>query len=209
MDIFELPALEICPWALREGVILERLDQITGRALTVAAHRPLDGLGLPRVLRARVLATPPTLGYDAVEVMVGIDALSQQTAGDPAALRPPRDPGVRRARAVPAVHPAGLGHRAVGQARAVRRDGARASAPRWSSYTRRSAGRRRTPRTSSTASRRWRRRPASPSRSRTCTRGGRRAGAAWRCTCPAGTRRRSPTPTPRSTSRTPRSRTPT
>jgi exopolyphosphatase/guanosine-5'-triphosphate,3'-diphosphate pyrophosphatase len=28
MDIFELGALEICPWALREGVILERLDQI-------------------------------------------------------------------------------------------------------------------------------------------------------------------------------------
>ncbi|GAA4722449.1 Ppx/GppA phosphatase family protein [Nocardioides endophyticus] len=28
MDIFELSALEICPWALREGVILERLDQI-------------------------------------------------------------------------------------------------------------------------------------------------------------------------------------
>jgi exopolyphosphatase/guanosine-5'-triphosphate,3'-diphosphate pyrophosphatase len=28
MDIFELPELEICPWALREGVILERLDQI-------------------------------------------------------------------------------------------------------------------------------------------------------------------------------------
>jgi exopolyphosphatase/guanosine-5'-triphosphate,3'-diphosphate pyrophosphatase len=29
MDIFELSELEICPWALREGVILERLDQIT------------------------------------------------------------------------------------------------------------------------------------------------------------------------------------
>jgi exopolyphosphatase / guanosine-5'-triphosphate,3'-diphosphate pyrophosphatase len=29
MDLFELTALEICPWALREGVILERLDQIT------------------------------------------------------------------------------------------------------------------------------------------------------------------------------------
>jgi len=28
MDIFELSALEICPWAMREGVILERLDQI-------------------------------------------------------------------------------------------------------------------------------------------------------------------------------------
>lgn len=29
MDIFDLGALEICPWALREGVILERLDQIS------------------------------------------------------------------------------------------------------------------------------------------------------------------------------------
>jgi exopolyphosphatase / guanosine-5'-triphosphate,3'-diphosphate pyrophosphatase len=28
MDIFSLEALQICPWALREGVILERLDQI-------------------------------------------------------------------------------------------------------------------------------------------------------------------------------------
>ena len=31
MDIFDLEALEICPWALREGVILERLDQITAQ----------------------------------------------------------------------------------------------------------------------------------------------------------------------------------
>jgi exopolyphosphatase/guanosine-5'-triphosphate,3'-diphosphate pyrophosphatase len=29
MDIFDLPALEICPWALREGVILERLDHLS------------------------------------------------------------------------------------------------------------------------------------------------------------------------------------
>jgi exopolyphosphatase/guanosine-5'-triphosphate,3'-diphosphate pyrophosphatase len=29
MDIFGLSELEVCPWALREGVILERLDQIT------------------------------------------------------------------------------------------------------------------------------------------------------------------------------------
>ena len=28
MDIFGLPELEICPWALREGIILERLDAI-------------------------------------------------------------------------------------------------------------------------------------------------------------------------------------
>ena len=29
MDIFGLEELEVCPWALREGVILERLDQIS------------------------------------------------------------------------------------------------------------------------------------------------------------------------------------
>lgn len=29
MDIFDLPALKICPWALREGLILERLDQLS------------------------------------------------------------------------------------------------------------------------------------------------------------------------------------
>lgn len=29
MDLFEVEELEICPWALREGVILERLDQIS------------------------------------------------------------------------------------------------------------------------------------------------------------------------------------
>jgi exopolyphosphatase/guanosine-5'-triphosphate,3'-diphosphate pyrophosphatase len=28
MDLFELEGLEICPWALREGIILERLDRI-------------------------------------------------------------------------------------------------------------------------------------------------------------------------------------
>ena len=28
MDIFDLPELEICPWALREGVLLERIDQL-------------------------------------------------------------------------------------------------------------------------------------------------------------------------------------
>ncbi|MBF4163846.1 Ppx/GppA phosphatase family protein [Nocardioides acrostichi] len=32
MDIFDLPALEICPWALREGLILERLDQLRALA---------------------------------------------------------------------------------------------------------------------------------------------------------------------------------
>ncbi len=32
MDVFDLPELEICPWALREGVILDRLDQISAHA---------------------------------------------------------------------------------------------------------------------------------------------------------------------------------
>jgi len=30
MDIFDLPELEVCPWALREGVILRRLDMLGG-----------------------------------------------------------------------------------------------------------------------------------------------------------------------------------
>ncbi len=29
MDVFDLEELEICPWALREGVILDRLDQLS------------------------------------------------------------------------------------------------------------------------------------------------------------------------------------
>ncbi len=29
MDLIDLPALEICPWALREGVILDRIDAIS------------------------------------------------------------------------------------------------------------------------------------------------------------------------------------
>ncbi len=29
MDVFDLDELEICPWALREGVLLDRLDQIS------------------------------------------------------------------------------------------------------------------------------------------------------------------------------------
>ena len=30
MDLFGLAELEICPWALREGVILRRLDALSG-----------------------------------------------------------------------------------------------------------------------------------------------------------------------------------
>ena len=34
MDLFELEELEICPWALREGIILRRLDLLPGVPLT-------------------------------------------------------------------------------------------------------------------------------------------------------------------------------
>ena len=30
MDALDVAELELCPWALREGVILRRLDQLTG-----------------------------------------------------------------------------------------------------------------------------------------------------------------------------------
>jgi exopolyphosphatase / guanosine-5'-triphosphate,3'-diphosphate pyrophosphatase len=33
MDLFEVAELQICPWALREGVILRRLDQMSGFGL--------------------------------------------------------------------------------------------------------------------------------------------------------------------------------
>jgi exopolyphosphatase/guanosine-5'-triphosphate,3'-diphosphate pyrophosphatase len=39
MDLFGLPELEICPWALREGVILRRLDVLPG-ALQIHAPDP-------------------------------------------------------------------------------------------------------------------------------------------------------------------------
>jgi exopolyphosphatase/guanosine-5'-triphosphate,3'-diphosphate pyrophosphatase len=41
MDLFELAELEICPWALREGVILRRLDMLAGVGVPAAAGTPL------------------------------------------------------------------------------------------------------------------------------------------------------------------------
>jgi exopolyphosphatase/guanosine-5'-triphosphate,3'-diphosphate pyrophosphatase len=41
MDLFELPDLEICPWALREGVILRRLDMLAGVGVPSAPGSPL------------------------------------------------------------------------------------------------------------------------------------------------------------------------
>ena len=40
MDIFDLDALEICPWALREGLILERLDHLSVLGLSGTGGSP-------------------------------------------------------------------------------------------------------------------------------------------------------------------------
>ena len=145
--------------------------------------RPLHGLGLPRVER-------PRLRLRRVARLRRRRGDGRHRRAQPAdrrgqaALRPPRAPGLRDPRAVPAVHPAGLGHRPVGQARALRRDGARrrrrrgrrAPAVPLAEGVRRAA--------SSTASPRSRSRPGWPSRSRTCIPGGPRRAEASRCTCP-------------------------
>jgi exopolyphosphatase / guanosine-5'-triphosphate,3'-diphosphate pyrophosphatase len=41
MDLFELADVEICPWALREGVILRRLDMLAGVGVPSAPGSPL------------------------------------------------------------------------------------------------------------------------------------------------------------------------
>ena len=202
MDIFDLPELEICPWALREGVILERLDAITSQrrgrdrscvtriGLSTASVYPESTAARVRVRRAAGLRRRRGDGRHR-------RAQPADLGGHPA-RRAPRHPGLRRPRAVPAVHPAGLGHRALGQARALRRDGRRGRGRRWSSCTRRSAGRGTTPPGFVDGIAALEERPASRSPSRTCTRGA-RASRRGDGDLPAraGTPRRSPTPTPR------------
>ncbi len=74
MDIFDLTELEVCPWALREGVILERLDQLS--VLGLLTRIGLSTSSVYPESSAHAFGYAASLGYDAVEVMV-IDALSQ------------------------------------------------------------------------------------------------------------------------------------
>jgi exopolyphosphatase / guanosine-5'-triphosphate,3'-diphosphate pyrophosphatase len=54
MRALRVPALEICPWALREGVILRRLDTLDGTARTDrSAHDAPGGLGRLTPFEAR------------------------------------------------------------------------------------------------------------------------------------------------------------
>ena len=123
------------------------------------------------------------LGYDAVEVMVGIDPVSQDVDVDQAPGATTTRCRSARPRAVPADHPAGLGQRPLGQAAAQRRDGARARRATRSSCIRRFAGSASTPSGFVEGIARSRTTPASRSPSRTCTRGGRR-GVSSRPTSP-------------------------
>jgi len=48
LEMFEFPSMEICPWALREGLILRRLDQLVFEGpLGPAPH--VTGTGHPPV----------------------------------------------------------------------------------------------------------------------------------------------------------------
>ena len=178
MDLFDLAELEICPWALREGVILERLDQIGVRrliALSTASVYPES--------TANGFELASRLGYDAVEVMVGIDPVSQEVD----AVR-----HLSEYHEIPvcAVHAPCLlitqrvwGTEPVGQARAERRDGRRGGRRRGRRAPAVPVAARLRARRSSRASPSSRRAPASRSRSRTCTPGG-PPGARCRSTCP-------------------------
>ena len=92
------------------------------------------------------------LGYDGVELMVGIDPV----AADIDAVEKLRDyhgvPVLVGALAVPADHPAGLGDRPVGRSWSARPRRRVGSSAEWSSCTRPSAGSATTPAGSSRAS---------------------------------------------------------
>ena len=85
------------------------------------------------------------LGYDGVEVMVWTDPVSQDPEALRAPVRAPRPADRLAARADPADHPAGLGHRPVAQAAHLVRGRRWPSAPGQSSCIHRSAGSATTP----------------------------------------------------------------
>ena len=156
---------------------------------------------------AHAFAYAAQLGYDAVEVMVGIDALSQQISAVKQLSEHHEHPGLARSTRRACCSPSGSGAPSPGASSSAR--------PRWpqavgaevvvvhppfrwqKEYAARLRRRHRGAR--GVDRHRLRRREHVPV-------AGLARGAAWRCTCPAGTPPRSPTPTPPSTSRTPRSR---
>ena len=86
------------------------------------AHRAVDGLDVPRVLRGGVRDRPRRLGYDGVEVMVWTDPVSQDADGAAGGSRDlPRRAGPRDPRAVPAAHATGLGRPTRGRSSTARR----------------------------------------------------------------------------------------
>ena len=85
MDALGVDVVELCPWALREGVILRRLDWL-GRWLT----------GLP--LRATDRAPGELRVWDAPTAKIGLSTASVYPESAAVALRARRQAGLRRRR---------------------------------------------------------------------------------------------------------------
>jgi exopolyphosphatase / guanosine-5'-triphosphate,3'-diphosphate pyrophosphatase len=104
MDLFGLAELEICPWALREGVILRRLDTLPPEAASgrSARQQPSPALsGRPPLSAGRVLSASPALagGRRRRRGHPGTLGRTIRGAGIPAAQGLPRGPVVRGCRA--------------------------------------------------------------------------------------------------------------
>ena len=151
---------------------------------------------------AAAFATAARLGYDALEVMVWTDPVSQEAGCPRGTVRAARHTRGVGARAHAPADPADLGTRPVDQGRQLDRagpggrgvHGGPAPAVPLAEGVR-----------AASSSRGWRcgsTRPGSPWPSRTCSRGGPASGSS-RPTCRTGTRCRRPTTTSPSTCRTP------
>jgi hypothetical protein len=144
-------------------------------------------LGLPRVDRRAASSSPSRLGYDGVEVMVGIDPVSRDVDAL-VQLREyhgvPSSPCTRR----PCWSPRARGATTPGRSSSAPRSRPTASVPTASWCTRRSAGSAPTRRASSRASAGSSAPRASSSPSRTCSPGAGRAAPRSAPTRPAGTR---------------------
>ncbi|SEG88217.1 exopolyphosphatase / guanosine-5'-triphosphate,3'-diphosphate pyrophosphatase [Actinacidiphila yanglinensis] len=67
MDLFEVDELEICPWALREGVILRKLDVMAGE-VAEAARNQAGGIGSGAAAGPGASAAPAPEGFPSSSV---------------------------------------------------------------------------------------------------------------------------------------------
>ena len=147
MDLLGVDRLDICPWALREGVILRRLDQLDDRLTGARTSRParrtagrhgrprpharqrgpgarrprraVDGVGLPGVAAPPRSSWPRGWATTASRSWSGPTRSPRRPARCAALAELHGMPVVSVHAPTPAGHPAGLGPRPVGQARPV------------------------------------------------------------------------------------------